>query len=800
MSSFRIWTFLCLCSSWAIGAEPTRLIPAKGLEGYLEYEGVEPHARAWETTAAHSVLDKTSAGSMTLDTLGQVASYHLGRIPGMKASQEDFETVARHALRHGVILGVYGHKEAPPSIVSVLPGGANGEVRTAFDRILRVLIERKETRVTTTRGRRVVRVFLPAQAGGAAPSPHPLLQWWFEGNDLVLMLSPGAEDGLEKDVHDAVEGKLETVATHPGRKLAIAEGQAIPELERLACFFIETTSDTLFARLTERAKDQPLMPKLPFASPDNAQPVLSAIPGPPPTIDLPSPPPAPVPPPDFPKMVGPPRFSDLPEAIPDEPFENKFALPKARISEIRFEGVSEDRAEALVPLLKSKVGDLLDLATIAKDVVTLMATREWEDVTPYYDRDEKAVGRESYRLIFKLKGRQEKTPFPLTRIAGCYGIQDRALFRVVRVQTESPGHELAKSMGLGTLRREKLPPVRRDAVSFGVAAVQLPVFQQWLMAVGEKYDPTVLEIYKGLKSRLLEASGVESAQEVFDLLAPQWLLVLLPNADRGEGPVPVLVAEPRDRDGFVKTLERISTRFNAFIREQDGRADNRNLVKGDDLPTLSLVKLPAPDVGYRITSPSGLAPWVAEANTGPVILVGAERVALATRLEAARAAVEASNRPGGGKSPTSETQAVLAKFPGDLFMVSYRTAEDSPWPSFFGGLPPLAQLLNDGCVSAGSEEANSDDMLEFFGLRKPGSLKIRISPDRIPDEKSIRNLLLPRVTAAAVDAQGIRWMVREPLLSLHPPLVKVGFKKVLEWKGGKPKQDTRFSATASFSN
>ncbi len=32
---------------------PRRYIPARGLVGYFEYEGLDAHARAWEATAAH---------------------------------------------------------------------------------------------------------------------------------------------------------------------------------------------------------------------------------------------------------------------------------------------------------------------------------------------------------------------------------------------------------------------------------------------------------------------------------------------------------------------------------------------------------------------------------------------------------------------------------------------------------------------------------------------------------------------------------------------------------------------------
>src|SRR6185312_11940720 len=104
-----------------------------------------------------------------------------------------------------------------------------------------------------------------------AKNPSAGATWWFEGDDLILVEGPTRVEaaGMTKpgeakqdtastlplrvaDVLDTIEGKQPSVAAHPGRNAALAEGNDIPGFEANGLFFVEVGECRgLFAGLKE---------------------------------------------------------------------------------------------------------------------------------------------------------------------------------------------------------------------------------------------------------------------------------------------------------------------------------------------------------------------------------------------------------------------------------------------------------------------------------------------------------------------------------------------------------------------
>ena len=97
------------------------------------------------------------------------------------------------------------------------------------------------------------------------------------------------------------------------------------------------------------------------------------------------------------------------------------------------------------------------------------------------------------------------------------------------------------------------------------------------------------------------------------------------------------LAGVHDAAAFGKVLDSIANRVNQYLNDPNKGKDAAEQVKKEaDLPVLALVKLPAPDRGYQLTSPERLVPWLEPDEHRPTILVGRSFVANAFNLERAR--------------------------------------------------------------------------------------------------------------------------------------------------------------------
>ena len=74
-------------------------------------------------------------------------------------------------------------------------------------------------------------------------------------------------------------------------------------------------------------------------------------------------------------------------------------LPEGTITEVRIEGNSSISVEQIRAKIKSRAGSPLDQRLIEADLKSLLGTKWFSDVSPYYDDDPKAKGK-GYILIF----------------------------------------------------------------------------------------------------------------------------------------------------------------------------------------------------------------------------------------------------------------------------------------------------------------------------------------------------------------------------------------------------------------
>ena len=757
MALLRTLFALSLASTVVSAAEPSRMIPSKGLEAYLEFDGLDAHVNAWNATAAHAILEKTPAGAMIVDLVGQVADRRLRKIPGVKLRGEDIEALIRQLSQLGFVAASHGHGGLSGSITVVLPGAGRKENRERFERLFRPLVESKHARKLRMRGRELFQVLGEPPLNPERTADLRLV-WWFDSDALVILVS--APQAHLEAVLDAIDGKAANATTHPGRLAAIAEGKAIPGYEPDGLFFIEpgkngqirstvrlalesafADQDPAARRLRAEVEDavrdaesfrdlnilhldqRPVLPPY-FVQPpptsfffNSTFPQFPVVPPSPPfrVVPLPLPliSPLPQPPIDLPELV-------LPPAPPELPLELREGLP------------------------------------------TAVTNNPW--------------------TILGIDG--------ITRIVGRHGFQGKALLSVVRVETLTPRKGMFASLDVRPFRKDSLPPFPRGATSFTVVGLDPGNTYDKAVMVLKTMAPEIGEMVGKVEANLKEATGLRSRQELLDLFGSTWSLVTVPNPKYDDYVDPVIVTGVRDPEALVKVLDPIATRINTMFRDREARAADANRGKAKDLPILALERLPVPEQGFRLTSPSRLSLFFGDGSMEPTILIGKKYVAFALHAKEARTVLSAETDPAQLWTPAGEVLSSLAVFPDNLVMLSHRDSVDSPWPAWLAHMPALVQLVTDGLEN--DDSASSLDFLGLLGLPEPGGFRVRIAPSKVPTEDQIKPHLFPGMMAVSVDDRGIRWIVREAFPTVLPAMVELTNMSTCEWMGKGFKRDVKF--------
>ena len=93
------------------GAEPApelaHYMPARDLVGYCEFDGLDAHRDAWRGTAAHALLNGTTAGAMMDDLARQVLDEFRKKAPDRLPAGADLLALKESIARQGFALGTY---------------------------------------------------------------------------------------------------------------------------------------------------------------------------------------------------------------------------------------------------------------------------------------------------------------------------------------------------------------------------------------------------------------------------------------------------------------------------------------------------------------------------------------------------------------------------------------------------------------------------------------------------------------------------------------------------------------------
>ena len=267
-----------------------RFVPRDKLILYVDFDGLDAHAEAWQKTAAYKMLNQTPLGVMLEEVAAQLLDKALEGVPNRKLSGAEIVTLVKLMARKGWVLALNANLTGPNPFVGtlVLRGAAakDKEIKSITSRLIGTLmgpepkprIERKAGRVLVVVPRG------PAADGGWV--------WWPEKEDLVIgLMQPSNSDAIIA----ALDGKAPSAADHAILKeLAMPEGSFVPLMTaildptaatrtRMAVFFEQLKTTTGLSRLDYRwgFDDDALMSVTRLVAPAPRKPALAIFDQPP---------------------------------------------------------------------------------------------------------------------------------------------------------------------------------------------------------------------------------------------------------------------------------------------------------------------------------------------------------------------------------------------------------------------------------------------------------------------------------------------------------------------------------------
>ncbi len=209
-----------------------RYFPSQDLVAYVEFDGLEGHREGWQKTAAYRLLNETTTGEMYRAALPRIFAALLREHADVSSNFDGRELteLVWHLFLRGFAVGINraGGTGPPRCFGMVIRDGAKGEIRALVERMLRADAgpRSKVQGLQKPGGRTVHQV-------GARGGRN--VEWWFEGDDLVLCLvSPEGSPAMI----DAIEGRVPSAVAHPARQ-ALVESKDAPGFEAVGVAFFD---------------------------------------------------------------------------------------------------------------------------------------------------------------------------------------------------------------------------------------------------------------------------------------------------------------------------------------------------------------------------------------------------------------------------------------------------------------------------------------------------------------------------------------------------------------------------------
>ena len=254
-----------------------------------------------------------------------------------------------------------------------------------------------------------------------------------------------------------------------------------------------------------------------------------------------------------------------------------------------------------------------------------------------------------------------------------------------------------------------------------------------------------------------------STKDLLAYLGTTWCVYVAP-PDPGDGKARdksdptayVLLAGVKDAAAFRGVLDTMVSRLNEQLGnlEFDG-GDPGEIEANKNSPRAFLEKLPAPHVGYRLTSRAAARLDLGD-GVQPTIMLGKSFLAVAATPDLASEALAAEFQADCRWKPTGKLVNAFDSLPDDLTLLVVADHRSSGVPEKIAALPSLTQMIINMSQEEDLEDASPWCLLDMIGLPRPGGFQIKIDRSQIPKADDLHPFLFPSILAGTVDERGCR--------------------------------------------
>jgi hypothetical protein len=334
------------------------------------------------------------------------------------------------------------------------------------------------------------------------------------------------------------------------------------------------------------------------------------------------------------------------------------------------------------------------------------------------------------------------------RIVGRWGFRGKSLLTDIRFEAPAPWGGVLSLLNPAGFRKDRIPPIPRSMGAFVVGAFARGDLNVASASLAAKVDARYRESFKAFDQAIRNGTGQRLRDNLFRHLGPTACLFAAPgeSKDTADSTVASVLIAMDNADEVARALDALASQINTYYRGlEDGAGQGGERAAVGRRPAVVLERLPAPDRGYRLTSPAGLIPWITE-DLQPTILLGKSYIAVANNPALARAAIAAESRPADRWTPTGELVKMFESLPANVAYLNVGNPRDSFWPDAIGNFPELLAPLK------GNRE-----------WIKPVSPEEAARAFKVPKVDDLRALLFPSVLAAIVDDHNFRVISLEAL-------------------------------------
>lgn len=336
----------------------------------------------------------------------------------------------------------------------------------------------------------------------------------------------------------------------------------------------------------------------------------------------------------------------------------------------------------------------------------------------------------------------------LERIEYRLGFQGEALVSEIAVVAPEPRSGILGLIDQPTFDKSTLPPLPEGLTGFTVLSVNFAKTYDKVVALMKAVDPRGGAGVDAFEKAVSDQFSLRLKEDFLAHLGPKLSLYMVESPEAGGNPVAAVMGglfdvtlgiQTDDQAAIGKVLDILITVANQAVAANQRRPEFR--------------KADGPNPGYVLIFPPEelKGPFT---NMKPTVLLGKDRVVIATKPAAAEKAIALPKEGKGLWVPTGDFETLTKHLPSDLVFLNVSDPRGTV-STLMSNLPVLIQALNTQLAQA-------------RGPRGAPQL-IQLDQAKIPKAEDLRSRLFPSSFALTVTGKGIRLVSREAIPSLYSP-------------------------------